>query len=1081
MPIFDSNTLYTQLPIEVANALRQPINDTIALGNTTANDLFSSLKYELTDSPFFKVFRNFLTGLFGETGQTIAIDNAIYIGNGLRLTDNPQTKTLFLTLFPQRQWDFNQLFNETGYPAKPLAAGEIKLLTAWSLLGIENQNGNFSGYMPRLMNDIPNLVGQSFNTTQLFGLLATNYITNLPLPNNLEQALLYQAPDVSLEGMVPLMSIMEYANPAQNVVFANLLLAAGAMFHGKPEEKFLDVHQTHRNMGRILAANTNKKIVSAPTRWGLPSGNLEDNFVGFNQSVTIPSFNPNVALDDSIIFGTPGNDVLNNTGSGSPVYISGNGKDRHIFNFDASNATSAFHPYMSGQGANIHHLKNQGPVPAQPLAMNLFVRDGVDGRIHTNYPSDAILGGPLVDEQILLGREIYEIAIVEQEINGNYTMVLEAPTQGSLTLANYQPGKYGFLPGGFTHKISNCSAIGRLNNQGKLAYICLQDVGTNPNVYIYDVNTQKTNVMFVAGIAPWFTWDFAATPEGNFYLYGLSDNGNGTYTFSYVKIDPTSVIKTNALTDVNVITTQAGSTATMVGLTDNNVAFFYYEANAQKTWDVKLGYINDFNATKTLWTVPDQTMSAWPYAINDGGLVIQRSNNNEPMSLYFIDDQGNIINNITSPAQAYFCALVPLKKGFLVDMPYDWGQNNTLVRYGNGTWTNVQSVASECARGGSRFGLLPDQRALFLQPDGASSIIVNHNTSQLILGPFGCYLDLVWDTAVGLSNGDAVAKGFYSDTGDDVVVVHKTSYLWSENQFSNVEIQEINDKIPAEKSQPIITPVANDALVAVQANNIVKKMVYPEEMSFGWRDDAIETDPLTNEPIFTYEAYDQHNAMIGTMKFYGQRLLCRGEQGGNNIIETTGIFNKLELTKAMAPEAICRVLPPSMFDRVLASAGDAAGQGFLRGSMNVIGFTLKTRGTSEQMANFISQSLYYGTMFTMRFYDYCSQLDAAAEGTAYLQAAFNAAKDTAFFGMTNFVLTQASRFFSLASDELNKNQWTRLSKVAKFAEKAIPFSFFPTVAARQGVVPAAAALVAGATAQIATEEIGKTVVESYSK
>ena|GEM_PF-6066478 len=113
----------------------------------------------------------------------------------------------------------------------------------------------------------------------------------------------------------------------------------------------------------------------------------------------------------------------------------------------------------------------------------------------------------------------------------------------------------------------------------------------------------------------------------------------------------------------------------------------------------------------------------------------------------------------------------------------------------------------------------------------------------------------------------------------------------------------------------------------------------------------------------------------------------------HNIVKTAGLLNGFQITEDMAIEEICRVLPPTLFDRVITATANGVQHGSLRGGANVIGFTLQSMGTPTNVAYFLSKFIYYSGFFSIRFNMYLRNETVDAMSN-YMSAMYQAAMDT---------------------------------------------------------------------------------------
>jgi hypothetical protein len=250
---------------------------------------------------------------------------------------------------------------------------------------------------------------------------------------------------------------------------------------------------------------------------------------------------------------------------------------------------------------------------------------------------------------------------------------------------------------------------------------------------------------------------------------------------------------------------------------------------------------------------------------------------------------------------------------------------------------------------------------------------------------------------------------------------------------------------------------------------------------YGTWDDEIKNDPLTSEPIFTFRLY-QKQKEVGSAEFYGQPFLCSSEDGRqHNIVKTTGILQEFKLTNEMKIEEVCRVLPPSLFDKVLASVGGAAAHGFLRGTSKVVGFTLQSRGFSRNVANYLSQLTYYGSVFAMKFISYSQQIQEYESASAYCNAMYRAAMDTGQLWLTNVALGAISRLMVKSGYALERKGWSLLGKGFTKAAPWLGYSIFASNALRNSPVEITTAIVTGSIVETGTVSHMTSFIKKHTK
>ncbi len=256
---------------------------------------------------------------------------------------------------------------------------------------------------------------------------------------------------------------------------------------------------------------------------------------------------------------------------------------------------------------------------------------------------------------------------------------------------------------------------------------------------------------------------------------------------------------------------------------------------------------------------------------------------------------------------------------------------------------------------------------------------------------------------------------------------------------------------------------------AFSVNGLVRATTNSHQNTFdyGQWDGTLTYDKFTGKPIFTYRIY-QDNLEVGSAEFYGQPLLCRSENGeSHNLIKTTGVLNNFHITDKMSIEEICHSLPPTLFERVVVSAGNAAIHGGLRGASNVVGFALESSGVSNNKSYYLTQFSYYGSYFAWKAGAYSANTQEYNNPNQILNALYSAAVETGQILLINTTL-------SLTQKLLEKTNLPRL------CSSLISFGVFGYHAANTGLLEAAAAITSGAATELATTEIGSYIVSKLS-
>ena len=277
---------------------------------------------------------------------------------------------------------------------------------------------------------------------------------------------------------------------------------------------------------------------------------------------------------------------------------------------------------------------------------------------------------------------------------------------------------------------------------------------------------------------------------------------------------------------------------------------------------------------------------------------------------------------------------------------------------------------------------------------------------------------------------------------------------------------QISPPVMAEASPPV--SLLNTAASVNNFNLFSAKQDEPSTANpmfdYGQWDAEIDRHPRTNAPVFTYRLYKDGDE-VGAAKFYNEPNLCLGENGRNNIIETTGILTEFH-TDGMTIEETCLSLPPELFDQIVF----AAGRGALRGTCNVIAATLKTYDFSDRASFAISQTAYYGATFCIKFSDYYQKLNELQDSQNAIDALYYAAIETGQLLLINATLNAANYLLTSLGNFFESYDWIRLGRCIKHCGSLIRFGFY--AANTSNMLEAGAEIMTGAAVEKITETTG---------
>jgi len=268
---------------------------------------------------------------------------------------------------------------------------------------------------------------------------------------------------------------------------------------------------------------------------------------------------------------------------------------------------------------------------------------------------------------------------------------------------------------------------------------------------------------------------------------------------------------------------------------------------------------------------------------------------------------------------------------------------------------------------------------------------------------------------------------------------------------------------------------------------VVRGKIHPEtEANEGHKffcrwDAQPEQDSYTHEPVFTFRFFNDENDTnnIGSVKFYGQPLLCRSEDSArNNIIEIEGIAKDWQLKSTASIEEICRVLPPTLIDKIILQVVSSAVHGFRRGLSKVIGLAYRSVGFSDQFVDMIIRLCDYGSYFCFNCVQ--SLYNTAESGLTYRQelanAFYNSLIATGKYILFREGINVISSILTWAGQKLETRGHTQAGTTSLFLGRYGHFSLFMYDVITNDAVSTATSVVTGTLAQVLTEKAGEAAI-----
>lgn len=799
----NQSTLFATLPSVELKLLTPIVQQAVNSGSLSAQQLLQQLQNQGTSAPIFPPLRNYFAYVEQVRYQTYSIDGDITIGMGLDLTKNSKSaEALFYALDPTRNWNFTYLFTEPGYPKPALNLSQVNQLFCLSITGVNNQDGSFIGYGSYLVSALGSLSNTVFQANQLIALMSLVFNGGKGLiGSHMLQALTDMLKMNS--DLEPLQQIIEYSNRKYNPGLQNRRLKDAAMFHGNGSDPELDVHITWRQYKRLLASQktTQIKLIGGPVKWGVPTGQLQQSFVG-NPNVTIfQSGNPNAVLNEPTYFGTPQNDSLiltANLDSGSPIFYGGDGSDILFFNNtlairSARKAVSSQYEsyvyYAGGVNEDIYFVNNID---------NYFIYDAdnkgiiilsqnnfCDAFLNTNL--SPLLGGPIINNAIdICGISLNVTEKTESDGSTTFTIEENSLVAGQIAVANYIPGQFNLLPGGYTKTLTAANynpIINTVTSDGRV--ILIGPLAEN-EFLVYNVNGTLLNqfqiVNFTTPIP--IVSNIIATFDGNLFasvvyqglndtlLAGEFDGKSNNYTLQEIAVQPRENCGVSDCTYMStpntVPLTTGGANIVLLSLT--------YSPNFANLTSCSLdAYIK--NSKVNIATISNNcasiitTLNTWP--IFNGGFLISYSSEQNVYTALECNAMGKVVQQNTFNCSSILAA-GPIQNGYVVAL-FSQLQSRiyTLMYQTTLGWLPELSLINTFISLSALIKPLGNYVYVFLNPN--YGFILN-TKNQFIAGPFGVIPNIQSAFSANTqSNGDIVM--LTEDSFNFYVSLLKTSFL----------------------------------------------------------------------------------------------------------------------------------------------------------------------------------------------------------------------------------------------------------------------------------------------------------------
>lgn len=947
------------------------------------------------------------------------------------------------------------------------------------LFGDNNQTNTIQTCLENLNLCLPNFVNHPFPSYQIFALTSLMQATNGQPPSTLQTSIAYMLESnnpPAIYDLAPMMVICEYSNPNFDLNLQNTLLGIGAVFHGNTNATNLDVHLPYRQEQRLLAANPNKEIpiFGGPVKWGIPIGEFQDDFEGFSEVVTVPNMNPSTSIpapNDTVIFGTPNADTLTLAGLesdylSSPVVYGGIGNDHLIHKIYGG------YIYVSGNiGEDIYEITKGDTI---------YDSDG-KGKIYLNQyisPTPASLSGPIIDEYICdteVSRNCFKTTF-KSESDGSTSLILANSFSSlpSLRILAYKTGQLGIWPETKSHPLKPKSFDYPLVVAGAATSEHLM-LSSPYQVNLYMANGTFTRQLNLTNI---FSIDCYGKPtiadhNNNFRIIGIPKN---TCQFTELTINPFNYTHQFRIIDqvtsfnCSTITQPAYLTLTPTDATNQDFAAIYLKPEDNFGNRGLYVRINSTDKIIRVDSISNNTLITRLYAgPTHNGFLINYGPYDLKSTTLELDNLGNLLNKYKSSKVALFGTRA-FANGYLAlyatfDTPSSQPSFFTQI-FSKNKWspsTQLPHISDQACNQKVTVQALAENRTLILSQN-ENYILNSKNEIEIqsfqfaVKAPCSPSPVSFFGTTI-LANGDTSIVYDVCQEQQRVVTL-PTSYL-----SQKLQQQTITPK-----------PTAIPTLTTTKQVTAETTTSAPLFQTGNWSPD-IEYHPQTGEPVFTFEARNSANKVIGTAKFYGQPLLCTGKDGkGHNLIETTGIFSDFEIQPEMNIEEVCRVLPPSLFEstvmKIQAGAYEGLQQGAMRGGANVFGYTLRSAGVSEKVAGYLSELTYYSGFFLLRFNSHLIEAD-------YLSAMLQAAIDTGNLLLVSAVIQATTNLLDYAGNQLSQT-YKEAGNLVKGASALIGrLGIFAWNAIRQDPVATTTQIITGALTQTAVETVGTYVVDQF--
>lgn len=285
------------------------------------------------------------------------------------------------------------------------------------------------------------------------------------------------------------------------------------------------------------------------------------------------------------------------------------------------------------------------------------------------------------------------------------------------------------------------------------------------------------------------------------------------------------------------------------------------------------------------------------------------------------------------------------------------------------------------------------------------------------------------------------------------------------------------------KDQPFTRECSNEQMLLADGQTVTHPISKSDDTSglnipmetkihTAW-DATTKPHPVTSIPVYTYRIFHD-GAEIGSAEYYGQPSICVSHDGTqHNMIKRTGFLKEIPAPAIQEITNICENPLPTILDRALASAKQAASFGALRGVTTLTGDALHKAGYSQNTAGVVSQILYYSSYFTSRYYTYSQQTPPLSGETYHLNAMYQAAVDTGQKFVLSTALNRVSAILDQAGEKLENNDWSNTGYAVRKLGTFARYGIFATSTIENGIIESTAALAAGTATEAAIGQAGK--------